>query len=127
LVRLPDVTQEVPARRMSVARGRLEGLSVEPDAAQLAMARIAALHAVKNAASFVPAMVPFQPTDAFSDISWAGGAVETTVTVQGFARTLLSSAALAGASAVLLSLLESAGHPAGARISALEIVQNVKD
>jgi molybdenum cofactor biosynthesis enzyme len=123
-VRVPDVTDVVPSRRMSVARGTLAGAGPAPEDA-LATARVAALLAVKEAARLVPTLVPFHATDIFCDIEAGGAALHCTVTVQGFARTRLSAAALAGVAAALLSLLESQGHPEGARIEALHTVQDV--
>jgi molybdenum cofactor biosynthesis enzyme len=123
-VRLPDVTDVVPSRRMSVARGTLAGAG-EANEDVLATARVAAILAVKDAARLVPALVPFQATDIFCDLEGGAAGLACTVTVQGFARTRLSGAALAGVAAALLSLLESLGHPEGARIEALHTVQDV--
>lgn len=123
-MRLPDATGTVPSRRMSVARGTLSGAG-PADADTIATARVAALQAAKDAARTVPAMVPFQATDAFCDVVAEGGRLHCTVTVQGYARTRISGAALAGAAAALLSLLESLGHPEGARVEALYTVQDV--
>lgn len=123
-MRLPDVTDAVPTRRMSVARGTLSGAGAA-DADAVATARVAALLAVKDAARLVPTLVPFHATDAFCDVVAEGAALHCTVTVQGYARTRLSGAALAGVAAALLSLLESLGHPVGARVEALHTVQDV--
>ncbi|MFO1535530.1 MAG: cyclic pyranopterin monophosphate synthase MoaC [Thermoplasmatota archaeon] len=124
-MRLPDTTDTVPSRRMSVARGTLSGAGTAP-ADAVATAQVAALQAVKDAARIVPTLAPFHATDAFCDVAAEGGALHCTVTVQGYARTRLSGAALAGAAAALLSLLESLGHPQGARIEALHTVQVVE-
>jgi molybdenum cofactor biosynthesis enzyme len=123
-MRVPDVTDVVPSRRMSVARGTLSGAGLAPDDA-ITTARVAAILAVKDAARLVPVLVPFQPTDAFCDIEAGVAGFLCTVTVQGFARTRISAAALAGVAAALLSLLESQGHPEGARIEAMQTVQDV--
>ena len=124
-MRLPDVTDIVPSRRMSVARGTLAGAGHASEEA-LGTARVAALLAVKDASRLLPAFAPFQPTDIFCDIEPSPAGLACTVTVQGYARTRLSSAALAGAAAALLSLLESLGHPEGARIEGLQTVQDVE-
>jgi cyclic pyranopterin phosphate synthase len=126
MVRLPDVTDRVPLRRMSVAEGRVTGLAAEPEGDALAAAKVAAVLAAKQASQIVPALPTFQLTDAFCDLAWEAGSVRCTVTVQGYARTVLASAALAGACAALLALLEAAGHPEGARIAQLGVVQNVE-
>lgn len=123
-MRLPDVTDVVPSRRMSVARGTLSG-TPPADADEVATAKMAAVQAVKDAARLVPGLVPFHATDAFCDIETGSGPAVATVTVQGYARTPISSAALAGVAAALLSLLESAGHPEGAHITDLRTVQDV--
>ncbi|HEX2065285.1 MAG TPA: cyclic pyranopterin monophosphate synthase MoaC [Candidatus Thermoplasmatota archaeon] len=121
---LRDVTGVVPTRRMSVARGTLAGAG-DPAPEALAAARVAAVLAAKDAARLVPALLPFHPTDAFCDLEAGASGLVCTVTVQGYARTRISSAALAGAAAALLSLLESLGHPEGARIEGLHTVQDV--
>jgi cyclic pyranopterin phosphate synthase len=110
---------------MSVARGTLAGAG-PASADALATARVAALLAVKDAARLVPGLVPFHPTDMFCDLEAEGAGLACTVTVQAFARTRLSAAALAGVAAALVSLLESLGHPEGARIEALRTVQDVE-
>ena len=128
MVRLPDVTGEVPVRRMSVARGTLllpEG--TVPSAEGIASAKSAAVVAAKEAARILPASVPFQLTDAFCEIDAQSAHTECTVTVQGFARTPLGSAALLGAAAALTALIEAAGFPASARVAELHVVQNVAD
>jgi molybdenum cofactor biosynthesis enzyme len=109
---------------MSVARGTLIGAGLAPEDA-VAAAKVAAVLAVKDAARLLPAFVPFNPTDVFCDVEAGAEGFTCTVTVQGFARTRLSGAALAGVAAGLLSLLESLGHPSGARIEALHTVQDV--
>lgn len=123
-MRLPDATGVVPTRRMSVARGTLSGAG-QPTPEALAGARVAAVLAVKDAARLVPALLPFHPTDAFCDLDASPSGLVCTVTVQGYARTRISGAALAGAAAALLSLLESQTHPEGARIEGLHTVQDV--
>jgi molybdenum cofactor biosynthesis enzyme len=123
-VRLPDVTDVVPSRRMSVARGTLAGAGLAPQHA-IDTARVAAVLAVKDAARLIPTLVPFHATDIFCDVEAGATGVHCTVTVQGFARTRLSGAALAGVAAALLSLLESQGHPEGARIEGVQTVQDV--
>ncbi|MCA1819941.1 MAG: cyclic pyranopterin monophosphate synthase MoaC [Thermoplasmatota archaeon] len=128
MVRMPDVTATVPTRRMSVARGTLllpKGFV--PDADAIAAARSAAVLAAKETARLLPTAVPFQVTDASCEVDAQSAHVECTMTVQGFARTVLASAALLGASAALVSLAESAGSPEGTRISELHVVQNVAD
>ncbi|HUR60992.1 MAG TPA: cyclic pyranopterin monophosphate synthase MoaC [Candidatus Thermoplasmatota archaeon] len=126
-MRLPDVTDRVPSRRMSVARGTLAGGgAATPEA--IATARVAAVLAVKDAARLVPSLVSFQSTDAFCDVETAGegAGVQVTVTVQAYARTSLAAAALVGVAAALVSLLESAGHPEGARILEVHTVQDIE-
>jgi molybdenum cofactor biosynthesis enzyme len=115
----------VPTRRMSVARGTLAGAGPVPDDA-VAAAQVAAVLAVKDAARLVPALVPFHATDAFCEVEPGAAGLQCTVTVQGYARTRLSGAALVGVAAALLSLLESQGHPEGARIEGLHTVQDVE-
>lgn len=124
-MRLPDVTDVVPSRRMSVARGTLAGAG-EADADALAAARVAAVLAVKDAARLVPALPPFLATDAFCDLEQDAAGLHCTVTVQAFARTKVAAAALAGVAAALLAVLEAQGHPAGARIEGLHTVQDVE-
>ncbi|HUR63096.1 MAG TPA: cyclic pyranopterin monophosphate synthase MoaC [Candidatus Thermoplasmatota archaeon] len=123
-MRLPDVTDVVPSRRMSVARGTLAGAGHAPEDA-VAAAKVAAVLAVKDAARLIPTLVPFQATDVFCDVEAGATGLHCSVTVQAFARTRLSGAALAGVAAALLSLLESRGHPEGARIQDLHTVQDV--
>jgi len=125
---VPDVTSEVPVRRMSVARGTLllpEGIL--PDADAVAAARTAAVLAAKEASRLLPAAVPFQLTDAFCDVDAQSAHTEVTMTVQGYARTPLAAAALLGAAAALASLAESAKFPQGTRIAELHVVQSVAD
>jgi cyclic pyranopterin phosphate synthase len=124
-VRAPDVTNVVPTRRMSVARGTLAGNPALPEDA-LATARVAAVLAVKDASRTVPFLVPFQVTDVFCDLQAEAAGLVCTVTVQAFARTRLTAAALCGVAAALVTLLESLDHPEGARIEGLHAVQDVE-
>jgi molybdenum cofactor biosynthesis enzyme len=127
MVRLPDVTEEVPARRMSVARGTLLlPVGRIPSAEAQHAARAAAVMAAKEATRILPTAVPFQLTDVYCDIDAQSAHTECTVTVQGYGRTVLSSAALLGAAAALATLAEAEGHPDGTRVAELHVVQNVK-
>lgn len=121
-MRLPDVSGEVPTRRMAVARGTL-ALAQAPGPAQVAAAQAAALLAVKHAATVQATAVPFQLTDCFCDVTHTDGSVGVTVTVQAMAREPLGHAAAAGALAALLAL---AGPAAEGRFQ-VELVQNVQD
>lgn len=125
-MRMRDVTGEVPSRRMSVASGRAVGVG-EPGTEQVVAAKVAAVQAAKAASLLLPSMAPFQATDAFCDVECTAGEARVTMTVQGYARALLASAAMAGVMAALLTLLESAGHPAGSRVLDVAVVQNVVD
>lgn len=127
MVRVPDVTGQVPVRRMSVARGTLllpGGLL--PGAEAIAAARSAAVLAAKEAARILPAAVPFQLTDAFCDVDAQSAHTEVTVTVQAYARASVASAALLGAAAALASLADSMAFPEGTRVSELHVVQSVE-
>jgi len=128
-VRLPDVTGTVPARRMSVARGTLllPADALAPDADALAAARSAAILAAKDAAHLLPHVHPFQATDATCDLDAQTGQVECTMTVQAFARSPLSAAALLGVSAALVALVEASGRAEECRIVGVQVVQNVVD
>ncbi len=107
MVRMTGVTEEAPMRRLSVARGTLHGAprNLPPDL--LASARTAAVFAVKDAGRLLPSAPPFSLTETFCDLDWENGWVAT-VTVVGFARSSLETAALAGVGAALLQLWEAA-------------------
>jgi cyclic pyranopterin phosphate synthase len=139
MARLPDATDAPPVRRMSVARG---SLSLSPstcatlrgDGAELlATARVAGTMAAKDAARTIPTALPVHLTDAFCDLSVEDGRVVCTTTVQAYARTTLEAFALAGTAGALLALLDAAksleqddsGNFPSARVTALEVVQNV--
>ena len=124
-MRMPDLSDRVPVRRMSVARARLTGVEA-PMEQHLAAAQAVAVQAAKSAALWIPSAAPAQLTDAFCEIMVHDGAVEATMTVQGMARAVLATPALAGAVAALLALLDAAGHPEGARIAEAGIVQDVE-
>jgi molybdenum cofactor biosynthesis enzyme len=124
-MRMPDVSDRVPVRRMSVARGRIAGIP-EPQAHHLVAAQAVAAQAAKSAALWVPSAVPAHLTDAFCELQVMDGGVEATMTVQGLARTVLATSALAGVAAALLCLFDAAGHPEGARIADLAVVQDVE-
>ena len=139
MAKVPDHTDQVPLRRMSVARGTLrlspatcKSLSSE-GAELLVTAKVAAIVAAKDAGRAVPTALPSQLTDAFCDLSVEMQQVVCTMTVQGHARATLEAHSLAGCSAALLALLDAvkgleqdaSGNFAVAKVTALEVVQNV--
>jgi cyclic pyranopterin phosphate synthase len=139
MARLPDATEQPPVRRMSVVRGRLALRRATCDilrtdgAELLATARVAGTMAAKDAWRTLPTALPTQLTDAFCDLSVEESSVVCTVTVQAYARQTLEAFALAGASTALLALLDAVkaqeqgpdgGFPE-ARVTGLEVVQNV--
>lgn len=124
-----DTTATVPSRRMSVARGVLVGAGpLTADA--MAAARVAAVQAAKRAWLDLPLSTPVQLTDATCHIEASDASCTVTVTVQAYARTALDAIGLAGASAALVSLWDSARAGgdglSGARIE-LDVIQNVQD
>ncbi len=128
-----DLTDAVPVRRMSVARGRLEGFGPSAEGADLGHAEAAAELAVKAADRFVVGLHAAQVTHVDTLVSQegeegaggeAGGGLSVTVTVQGHARADLDSAALSGVCAALLTLRHALGVPE-ARLVDLHLVQNV--
>ena len=137
--RLPDVTEQPPVRRMSVARGSLRLApatlaSLRGDGAELLVAaRVAGTMAAKDAARAVPTALPVHLTDAFCDLSVEDAQVVCTMTVQAYARATLEAFALAGAAGALLALLDAvktqeqyaSGNFPSARVAGLEVVQNV--
>jgi len=136
------VTDLVPVRHMSVARGTLRipsGVAASFSADQLAEARTAAVVACKDAARLLPSAPPFQLTDCFCDITQADPNAaagsppswEATVSCVGYARATLETATLLGVAAALASLWDAAKHAdpaatAGMRITDLHVVQNVE-
>ncbi len=114
---LTDVTDETPRRRMSVARGTLVP---GPGAADLGVAEAAATQAVKQSDAWIPTQHAFQPTHVQVDAE-AAETITVTVTVQGFARTGLDTAALSGVAAALLTLRQQTGGGA----MTMDLVQNV--
>jgi molybdenum cofactor biosynthesis enzyme len=136
---MPDATEQPPVRRMSVARGTLllkpaTCASLRGDGAELLVtARVAGTLAAKDAARTVPTALPVHLTDAFCDLTVEDGQVVCTMTVQAYARATLEAFALAGAAGALLALLDAvkaqeqdaAGNFAVARLSDLQVVQNV--
>ena len=139
MARLPDVTEQPPVRRMSVARGSLRVApatlaSLRGDGAELlAAARVAGTMAAKDAARAVPTALPVQLTDAFCDLTVEDGQVTCTMTVQAYARATLEAFSLAGAAGALLALLDmvkgqeqdASGNFPTAKVTGLEVVQNV--
>lgn len=139
MARLPDATESPPVRRMSVARGALALSkptchSLRTDGAELlATARVAGTMAAKDAWRMLPTALPAHLTDAFCDLSIEDGQVVCTMTVQAFARQTLEAYALAGASAAMLALLDAVkaqeqtadGSFPAAKVTGLEVVQNV--
>ena len=89
--------------------------------------------AAKDAWRILPTALPAQLTDAFCDLSVEDEKVTCTMTVQAYARQTLEAYALAGASTALLALLDAVkaqeqaadGSFPAARITGLEVVQNV--
>lgn len=129
MVRMTGVSEETPIRRMSVARGTLTGAPHDLPPDILASARTAAVFAVKDAGRLLPAAPPFSLTETFCDLEWHNGWVAT-VTVVGFARSTIETAALVGVGAALLQLWEAAKglHPGLSvklRATDFHVVQNV--
>lgn len=136
---MPDSTDSPPVRRMSVVRGELAlkpatCASLRGDGAELLVAaRVAGTMAAKDAARTIPTALPVHLTDAFCDLSVEDARVVCTVTVQAYARTTLEAFALAGASGALLALLDAvksqeqdgSGNFPAAKLTGLEVVQNV--
>jgi cyclic pyranopterin phosphate synthase len=136
---MPDATDTPPVRRMSVVRGTL---ALKPatcailrgDGAELLVAgRVAGTMAAKDAARAIPTALPVHLTDAFCDLTVEDAQVVCTMTVQAYARATLEAFALAGASGALLALLDAVkseeqdatGNFPTARLTNLEVVQNV--
>ena len=117
---LPDVTDVTPTRRMCVARGTVT-LQHHATQKELAAAAAAANLAAKDASRIVAHVVPAQLTHVECDLDVDAGKVTATVTVQAFARTTLSTYALAGVSAALVALAGDEG-----RIGDVQVVQNVE-
>ncbi len=117
---MPDVTDVVPVRRMTVAKGSVH-LDHVPSERKMGAAAAAGSLAAKQAAHNVAHTVPAQLTHIECDLDVDGHIVTATVTVQAIARTTLSAYALAGASAALVALAGDAG-----RITDLHVVQNVE-
>lgn len=133
-MRLSGVSGETPARRMSVARGRLTGAPEEVPSDVLASARTAAIYAVKDGARFVPSAPPFSLTEAFCDLDWDddGKAWVATMTVVAYARSTLETTALAGVGAAILALWDQlkAQDPTLSetlRATDFQVVQNTVD
>jgi molybdenum cofactor biosynthesis enzyme len=139
MARMPDATDSPPVRRMSVARGALAlrpatCASLRGDGAELLVtARVAGTLAAKDAARTVPTALPVHLTDAFCDLTVEDAQVVCTMTVQAYARGTLEAFALAGASGALLALLDAVkpqeqdatGNFPTARLTGLDVVQNV--
>ncbi len=117
---MEDVTDVVPVRRMSVARGTVHCTKV-PTERELGAAAAAANLAAKDTSRIIWHAVPAHPTHIDCDLDVKDYKVVVTMTVQAFARTTLSTYALAGCAAALVSLAGDAG-----RIEELSIVQNVE-
>lgn len=139
MAKLPDHSAVTPVRRMSVVRGTL---ALKPGTCQalreegvelLATGKVAAVLAAKAAGQLGPSTLPVHLTDAFCDLSVEEAQVVCTMTVQAVARQTLEAHALAGASAALLALWDTvkameqdgAGNFPAARITGLQVVQNV--
>ena len=139
MARMPDATDSPPVRRMSVARGSLAlspatCKSLRGDGAELLVtARVAGTLAAKDASRTVPTALPVHLTDAFCDLAVEDAQVVCTMTVQAYARGTLEAFALAGASGALLALLDAvksqeqdaSGNFPSAKLTGLEVVQNV--
>ena len=139
MARMPDSTDQPPVRRMSVVRGSLAlkpatCASLRGDGAELVVtARVAGTLAAKDAARTVPTALPVHLTDAFCDLTVEPAQVVCTMTVQAYARTTLEAFALAGASGALLALLDAvkpqeqdaSGNFPTAKVTGLDVVQNV--
>jgi len=137
--RLPDATDQVPVRRMSVARGALSlspatCASLRSEGAELlSTARVAGTLAAKDAARLVPTALPVHLTDAFCDLTVEDARVVCTMTVQAYARATIEAFALAGVAGALLGLLDAVkameqdgdGNFARAKVTGIEVVQNV--
>lgn len=139
MAKVPDHTDQVPLRRMSVARGRLHLKAAtckelrSGGSELLVTARVAGILAAKDAARAVPTALPVQLTDAFCDLTVEADHVVGTMTVQGHARATLEAQALAGCAAALLSLVDACksmeqdadGNLPAVRLTDLTVVQNV--
>lgn len=139
MARMPDATDSPPVRRMSVARGSLvlkpaTCASLRGDGSELLVAaRVAGTMAAKDAARMVPTALPVHLTDAFCDLTVEDAHVVCTMTVQAYARATLEAFALAGAAGALLALLDAVksqeqdatGNFPSAKLTGLEVVQNV--
>ncbi|MHB1260617.1 MAG: cyclic pyranopterin monophosphate synthase MoaC [Thermoplasmatota archaeon] len=139
MARMPDATDSPPVRRMSVVRGSLTlkpstCASLRGDGSELLVAaRVAGTMAAKDAARAIPTALPVHLTDAFCDLTVEDAQVVCTMTVQAYARATLEAFALAGASGALLALLDavkgqeqdSSGNFPVAKLTSLEVVQNV--
>lgn len=139
MARLPDLTDTPPVRRMSVARGTLTlspatCATLRGDGSELLVtARVAGTMAAKDAARAVPTALPVHLTDAFCDLAVEDAQVVCTTTVQAYARSTLEAFALAGAAGALLALLDAVkameqdaeGNFPKARVTGLDVVQNV--
>lgn len=139
MARMPDATDSPPVRRMSVVRGALAlkpstCASLRGDGSELLVAaRVAGTMAAKDAARAIPTALPVHLTDAFCDLTVEDAQVVCTMTVQAYARATLEAFALAGASGALLALLDAvkgqeqdpSGNFPTARMTGLEVVQNV--
>ncbi len=137
--RIPDASEATPLRRMSVVRGRLQLAAatckvLRGDSGELlAAGKVAAILAAKDAGRTVPTALQVLLTDAFCDLSVESDGVVCTMTVQAVARATLEAHALAGCSAALLALWDAvksmeqdaAGNYPSAKVTAIEVVQNV--
>lgn len=138
-MRLPDVTDVVPTRRMSVARGtlRLQPATCRAltsrDGELLVASKVAGILAAKRGGTDIPTALGVHLTDAFCDLEVEEGQVVCTVTVQAVARQTLEAHALSGCAAALLALWDAVkameqgadGNFAVARVTGLGVVQNV--
>ncbi len=119
-----DLTDDAPIRRMSVARGRLEGFPMDSQSgADLGQAEVAAEHAVKRADD-IPGVHGLHPTHVETLVTAEDNGLTVTVTVQGFARMDLDSHAMAGVCSALLCLRHALNAPQ-ARLVDVHLVQNV--
>lgn len=120
---MEDLTGEVPVRRMSVARGRIEGLRTDARA-DIGACEAAARLAVKQADRLLPDAHPFHVGHIDLIFEPSDGALDVTVTVQGHARAELDSHALVGVVVALLSARQQMGA-SDARLVDVGLVQNV--
>lgn len=120
-MRVGDVSDVVPQRRMAVVRGRLEAATPTE---LWTSGPAACLNAVKRASELMPELAPFQLTHCETDIAAVSGGTEVTVTVQGFGRAPLSSAAMLGAAACLGAIMERLESRAQIRMS-LSLVEDI--